>query len=212
MSSPAARRRARRRVLPGFPIEDKVFSADEVQDYFNGAKIVCLRCGKKYRTLGIHLKNIHEMEPDEYREIYGLPWTYGLSCAETTEIHGDIARGYHEDGTFETSAEQSILARKSLKDQKKRQPFKREQDKRALDIMNAGKTGEFTRLKRENTTKRGSPEHKEKMSKLPHVAGFGEMVRKYWTGREQTDEHVFKRTGFHKKSKTPKTQVINVTG
>ena len=71
---------------------------------------------------------------------------------------------------------------------------------RNLEKMNKGKTGEKARLRR-LMTKVGTPEHKEKMRNRPQVEKAKEILSTYWVGREQTDEHVFNRTGYHKKQK-----------
>ena len=47
------RAKARRKVLPGFPIEQPFESIEDVREYMSGDKIVCLRCGKEYKELGI---------------------------------------------------------------------------------------------------------------------------------------------------------------
>jgi hypothetical protein len=73
------RRAARRRVLAGYPVEPRQFDASEVISYFAGDKITCLLCGKSYRSLGLHLRHIHAMDEDAYRERYGLPYRRGLT-------------------------------------------------------------------------------------------------------------------------------------
>lgn len=74
-----ARRAARRVVLPGYPVEPRPFTLIEVRDYFAGDKIVCLRCGKAYKRLAVHLQNIHGMTEEDYKGMYGLPWRRGLT-------------------------------------------------------------------------------------------------------------------------------------
>ena len=190
---------ARSRVLPGFPIEEKFLTPEALSEYFGGATIVCLQCGKRYRTLGVHLKTIHGMEPDEYRDIYGIPWTYGLSCAATTKLHSDDAKMKIETGVFVPSKEQAQLARTRLSERKKRQPLQDVLVYRNLEKLNAGKTGENAARKKA-APKRGTDEFKEKMRARPQMEQAKEMLTTYWNGKEQTDEHVFNRTGYHKKA------------
>ncbi len=199
MSSHYQKKAERRKVLLGFPIEECFDTPEKLDEYFGGTKIVCLRCGKKYRTLGIHLKTIHEMEPDEYRELYGIPWTYGLSCAATTQLHSDEAKRKIESGEWTPSAEQARLARLKLPEQRKRQPVRDVLTSRNLEQLNAGKTGEDAK-RRKAMTKRGTPEFKEKMRARPQMEQTKEILTTYWKGKEQTDEHVFNRTGYHKKA------------
>jgi hypothetical protein len=189
----------RRRVLPGFPREEKFVTPESLVEYFGGAAITCLQCGKRYRTLGVHLKTIHGMEPDEYRDIYGIPWTYGLSCAATTQLHSDDAKMKIETGVFVPSKEQAKIARTRLSERKKRQPVQDVLVHRNLEKLNAGKTGEYA-SKRKAAPKRGTAEFKAKMRARPQMEQAKEMLTTYWKGREQTDEHVFNRTGHHKKA------------
>jgi len=180
---------ARSRVLPGFPIEEKFLTPEALAEYFGGATIVCLQCGKRYTT----------MEPDEYRDIYGIPWTYGLSCAATTKLHSDDAKMKIETGVFVPSKEQAQLARTRLSERKKRQPLQDVLVYRNLEKLNAGKTGENAARKKA-APKRGTDEFKEKMRARPQMEQAKEMLTTYWNGKEQTDEHVFNRTGYHKKA------------
>tara|TARA_R110000868_G_scaffold385807_1_gene653836 strand:+ start:651 stop:1079 length:429 start_codon:yes stop_codon:yes gene_type:complete len=138
------------------------------------------------------------MEPDEYREIYGIPWTYGLSCAESSQRHSDIAKENYETGKWVASAEQAKIARGSLSNQKKRQPVRDVLTHRNLDKLNANKTGE-DKKRRLLQPKRGTPEWTEKMRTRPQCEKAKEMLRTYWIGREQTNEHVLNRTGFNKR-------------
>lgn len=78
------KRNARRRTLPGFPKELKFSKQKELREYFSGDKIVCLLCGRELKRLGNHLVPIHGVTEDEYRERYGIPWTYGLNSKLTT--------------------------------------------------------------------------------------------------------------------------------
>jgi len=191
----------RREVLPGYPVEEPFSIPEQLVEYFAGAEIVCLRCGKKYRTLANHLKTIHGMEVDEYKRIYGIPWTYGLCCAETKQIKSDFAKYYLETGIWDKpTAEGARRASSYIHTQKERQPIRGILVQRNLSKMNEGKTGEDA-ARRKKSTKRGSPEHRELMRRTSkvHAEAFGERSRIYWTGREQTDQHVFNRTGSHKK-------------
>lgn len=95
-----ARRAARRQVLPGYPVEPRALSRTEIESYFKGDRPTCLRCGKSYRKLGVHLRAIHAMTPDDYRGLYGLPWTAGLCGAESSKIYSDIAKMRVAEGTF----------------------------------------------------------------------------------------------------------------
>lgn len=197
MTSKVNDKQARRRTIQGFPIEGKFLTPESIAEYFCGATITCLRCGKRYRTLGVHLKTIHSMEPDEYRDMYGIPWSYGLSCASTTQLHSDNAKMKIETGVFVPSKEQAKIARMSPR--RNRHPVQSVWTYRALEKMNAGKTGE-DKKRRDAASKRGTPEFKEKMRARPQTEQAKKMLSTYWKGKKQTDDHVFKRTGYHKKA------------
>jgi len=79
------KRASRRVVLDGFPWVGVFKTEKEVQEYFNGDRIQCLLCGRSFKTLVTHLLKIHNISVDDYKIRYGLPWTRGLACSETSE-------------------------------------------------------------------------------------------------------------------------------
>lgn len=85
-------RRVRRIILDGYPVHPFSMSSDERDLYFSGDSIVCLLCGKKYRTLGgPHLQKIHSITVDQYKEMYGLPYSRGLACGELYQLRAEQA-------------------------------------------------------------------------------------------------------------------------
>ncbi len=82
---------ARRRVKAGYPIETPFTNVREVREYLNSDQIVCLRCGKGYKTLSKHL-GVHSWTADQYKEFYGLPWGPGLLCKSTREKCQEMGR------------------------------------------------------------------------------------------------------------------------
>lgn len=68
--------------VDGFPIEARFTSDAAIDDYLGGDAIVCLRCGKPYKSLGGHLR-VHGWTADDYKEFYGLPWGSALACQDT---------------------------------------------------------------------------------------------------------------------------------
>ena len=87
-----ARAKSRRKVLPGFPVERPFESIEDVREYLSGDKIVCLRCGKEYKGLGVHLQRIHGITPDQYREMYRIPWGYTLTSSASKEVRRESMR------------------------------------------------------------------------------------------------------------------------
>jgi hypothetical protein len=71
--------------LPGFPWNGKFEDKKEIDHYFAGGKIQCLLCGKRFKSLPTHLIRVHEINPDQYKEKYGLPWRRGLCGVGTSE-------------------------------------------------------------------------------------------------------------------------------
>lgn len=95
------RRERRRVVLEGFPVAPREFSLEEVRAYFSGDKITCLLCGRSLRRLSArHLHDIHGINEDEYRVMYGLPWRRGLTSDLSHRAYSASALRRIEDGTL----------------------------------------------------------------------------------------------------------------
>lgn len=119
-----ARRAGRRHVLPGFPVDPWKMSLSEIRDYFATDRLLCLRCGKSYKTLGVHLRAIHSMTDDDYKEAYGLPWSRGLAGFGTRNLHQEATRAMIDHDVL---CERLIGAReKRTGKQRSRQPFRNE--------------------------------------------------------------------------------------
>jgi ROS/MUCR transcriptional regulator protein len=58
-------------------------SRREVNRYFGGRTIQCLICGKRFGRLSFHLAAKLAMTTDEYKSRFGLPWTRGLTSAQS---------------------------------------------------------------------------------------------------------------------------------
>lgn len=67
---------------PAVPVKKSVFD-----DY-----IVCLECGKDFRTLNRHLRVEHSLTKDEYRERFALPHDYPLVAPEYSEARAAVAK------------------------------------------------------------------------------------------------------------------------
>lgn len=202
MPSKYQTKEARFKVLHGYP-KDFVFETPEqLRDYFAGDRIVCLRCGKSYRTLGIHLNTIHDLTPDEYREMYGIPWGKGLSCAETTEKHSTLALKMIDDGIIKPiTGEQFQKLISTSTTKRKRQPVRDVLTARNLAKMNEGKTGEDA-MKRLAAPKRGSEEDLKNRANSAKERPTSKGFSHYWLGKKQSTEHVQKRMSYRKKKAT----------
>ncbi len=64
--------------------------------------ITCLVCGKSFKTLKRHLKNSHDMSPQDYRQAFGLDKSYPLVAPNLSEQRAKVAK---ERGLGERLAE-----------------------------------------------------------------------------------------------------------
>ena len=107
--------------MKGFPWNGRFKTKQEIDNYFSGDRVQCLLCGKWFKQIPTHLKMIHDISSDEYRETYGLPWKHGL-CGEEVSLKLRKTMKERWDSGFCNDLE---AARKQLKKAKKRQdqPF-----------------------------------------------------------------------------------------
>lgn len=112
-----------RAVLPGFPIASHKMSPDDLNNYLSGDKIVCLLCGKSYKALNDgHLRRVHGVTQDQYRERYDIPFTVGLISGSLKKRKRDVAL---ETNCFESlrpfTHQGSLLGAKARKRRTKQQ-------------------------------------------------------------------------------------------
>ncbi|MCP4690042.1 MAG: MucR family transcriptional regulator [Desulfobacterales bacterium] len=112
------------RLLPGYPMEGKLRTKEEVDAHFSGDKIQCLLCGKWFKALGTHLLRQHDVTHDEYRERYGLPWTRGLTGRATFKKNSGRMKRMISEGRVVSDIEKANACRKGT--QKPAQPFNRD--------------------------------------------------------------------------------------
>lgn len=155
MSTPAQRRAARRRVLPGFPKDEKFTTPEALAAYFAHDAIACLLCGKSYKKLGNHLLAIHQMDTDAYRAQFGIPWTYGVLCLDSRARYEAVARRRLAAGEMPLGSPAAAAAM-LLIPRRDRAPVRDELTRRNLHAMNAGKTGVRAAFKRERSQARAA--------------------------------------------------------
>ena len=133
----AKRAAARRSPMPGFPKPPFAMSGEQVSEYFSHDKIQCLLCGKWYGRLAGHLTSIHNITESDYRDMWELPYTYGLTgrasnAAYSKAIKQRMAEGFdpNEGVTKEEIAERM----KSAGRRKSRKFFKEAAAKKSLDL------------------------------------------------------------------------------
>jgi predicted transcriptional regulator len=54
--------------------------------------LICLICGKPFKSLRRHLQTAHELTPDAYREMFSLARDYPMVAAASSEQRAEIAR------------------------------------------------------------------------------------------------------------------------
>lgn len=55
-------------------------------------RIVCLECGKKYKSLTRHLRTAHELAPAQYREKWNLPADYAMVAQDYSAKRSSLAK------------------------------------------------------------------------------------------------------------------------
>jgi hypothetical protein len=98
-----------------FPWRGKFKSKQEIDNYFSGDKVLCLLCGKWFKSLHPHLIRIHDVGAEDYREKYGLPWKHGLCGKATSHKLSNPMNKRRENGfapDTDAAREKSIQAKK----------------------------------------------------------------------------------------------------
>ncbi len=57
-------------------------SGTDVQAYLSGEQVICLICGRAFRSVGHHVRWAHKITARDYKRRYGLPVTKGACGAE----------------------------------------------------------------------------------------------------------------------------------
>jgi predicted transcriptional regulator len=64
-----------------------------LKDIVKAKHVVCLECGKKFKTLKTHLRKAHGLMPKEYYQRYGLdPKKFPLVCKDYSEKLSKLAK------------------------------------------------------------------------------------------------------------------------
>lgn len=54
--------------------------------------IICLECGKRFRSIRRHLNNAHDLDPAEYRAKWDLPRDYPMTAPSYAERRSELAK------------------------------------------------------------------------------------------------------------------------
>ena len=60
---------------PGFPWKGRFTTMGEIKEYFDHEQLACLLCGREYGNLGLHVSRTHKIHIDDYKEMFGIPWS-----------------------------------------------------------------------------------------------------------------------------------------
>jgi predicted transcriptional regulator len=55
-------------------------------------EIVCLECGKRFKSIRRHLQNAHGLDPNEYRQKWGLRRDYPMTAPAYAERRSELAK------------------------------------------------------------------------------------------------------------------------
>ncbi len=112
--------KSRRKIMPGYPIEQPFETREQIEAYLNCDRLVCLLCGKTYKSLCTHL-SVHGTNADAYKEKYGLPWGCGLTCTSTKEKNIKHGKRLVSEGIFKppTKEERTKIMANKAKPRKK---------------------------------------------------------------------------------------------
>ena len=82
LSMPVQARVVVEAAVPAVPIKKSVL----------GDRIICLCCGKSFATLKRHIRTDHCLEADDYRDRFGLPRTYPMTCEDYSKRRTELAK------------------------------------------------------------------------------------------------------------------------
>lgn len=184
----------RRRVLEGFPVTRKFESRAEVLEYFSGDKVVCLLCGHEFGSLGQHIRKLHELDPDQYREKYGIPWTYGLTSQRSSAKYSNAVTARMEAGWDPSNPNIAGMAANARLSPVKSEIGKMNLGKHAkpkyqLSIGPDGQLHTKSDLRLMAQTKRGTPEFAQKMKDRKYSEEVRSRFANWWKGKKQSAEH-----------------------
>jgi predicted transcriptional regulator len=68
----------------------KAKPAVDVQKSVFAGHLICLACGKHFKTLKRHLRTEHELTPDQYRDRFGLPRSYPIIAPDYAKFRSSV--------------------------------------------------------------------------------------------------------------------------
>ncbi len=81
----------------------RINSRAEAEAYAAGDSVECLECGKKFAFLPVHIKRMHGLTADEYRERYNIPAGIPLAGKAYREMQRLKLIAMQKDGVLDYS-------------------------------------------------------------------------------------------------------------
>lgn len=72
----------------------------QVVAYLSSDRIECLECGKRFAFLANHIRRVHGIDSDEYRELWGLPTMTPLAGQSYRTAHREKMQRMQTDGSL----------------------------------------------------------------------------------------------------------------
>jgi len=93
------------------PPAKKFSSKSDLAAYFGRDKLECLICGRRYIQLVAHIGPAHDMTADDYKDRFGIPWTYGLAGKKFKANSSRRIKSTRESGRLSERPSKAHIAR-----------------------------------------------------------------------------------------------------
>ena len=74
------------------PIQKELDPAVPIKKSVTPDYIICLECGKQFKSLKRHIRTDHTLTPDEYRAKWGLPYNYPMVAPNYAATRSAMAK------------------------------------------------------------------------------------------------------------------------
>lgn len=131
--------------LTGYPWTGRFKTVEEIKAYFDHEKLTCLLCGREFHNLALHVSTTHEMHKDDYKERFGIPWSYGLAGKKFKEHGSKHFKEMRESGKLARSPSKAHIQKLHAANNKKRPPVEAfRNDSRRKLLATHGRTDKWS--------------------------------------------------------------------
>jgi predicted transcriptional regulator len=99
--------------LAAKPAVDSKAPAVSIKQSAKKDYIVCLEDGQRFKSLKRHLRNEHDLTPEEYRAKWGLPRDYPMVAPSYSETRSNLARSMGLGRKSATAAKKNSSKKRS---------------------------------------------------------------------------------------------------